>query len=145
MNKIFLFVFLNIVSSVGLCNEEVRISSKDKFEIIKSKKFTQVNLLKDDNKVEIFNKVMRDNIIWIHSTPKLKNSFIIITRPMIAGAEHSRFWLVSNGQTRLIGRTECADHKIDDVNFEQIRYRCFFDNPEKPLEVSFKKVVYSLR
>jgi len=145
MNKIFFILFISLISTNLACNEEVRISSNDKFEVIKSKKFTQVNLLKGNDKIEIFNKVMRDNVIWIYSVPKKENSYIIITRPMVAGAEHSRFWLISKGQTRLIGKTECVDHKIDDVNFEQIRYRCFFDDPKKPLQVGSKKIVYSLR
>ena len=101
--KLIILLSVFFLSDYSLCNDEIKIISPDKFEIFKNKKVTQVFLIdkKSGKKSEIFNQFMRDEIQWIFSKKNIQNSFLIISRPMIAGAENSRFWQVKNGKTVL--------------------------------------------
>ena len=136
-----------IVPKNILSNDEIKIISPEKFEVLKNSKVTQIFLLDQDKKYkkEIFNKFIRDEIQWIYSEDKNKDQFLIITRPMVAGPEHSRFWFNQNGNLKMIGQTNCLNHQIDNVNLKEISYRCFKDDPKNPLELIEEKITFKIK
>jgi len=139
------FLLLLLMSLTVNANDDVKIISPHKFEVFKLKKLTQIFLVseKSNKKTMIFNQSMRDEVNLIYSDQKAK-VFIIATRPMISGAEKSRFWRVSNGKTVLLGETKCADHQVDTVNYQIIEYRCFSDDPSNPLKLIENKVKFKI-
>ena len=145
MNKFLIIIGLICSFSIH-ANDEIKIISPEKFEVFKLKMLTQIFVVNGNKgkKTEIFSQQMRDDIQWIYSETIGGNKYIVISRPMIAGAEKSRIWRIEQGKTKLIGETKCEDHQIDKINYQTIEYRCFRDDTSNPLKTLEEKVLLKI-
>lgn len=139
--KRLISICLLLYSFTVAASEMPKIVSDRTFEVVKFKKYTDVYMIDSQStkKKKIFSKIIRDDVQWIHA-PKGSKKIIIATRPMIAGAEPSNFWVIENGKTRHLGATRCADHEIKSISLKQIDYLCLSIDPKNPLEYLEERV-----
>ncbi len=139
--KMTFLIFLYLTSFAVLSNEGPKIESYRNFEVVKLKKFTEIYMEHplSKKKIKIFSQVMRDDVLWIFA-PKTSDKIILATRPMIAGAEPSNFWIIENGKTRHLGSTKCAKNEVKSISLAQIDYLCLSIDPQNPLEYLEEKV-----